>query len=260
MVRVLGCLFALALCGCALDRTGAEGEGGSTNAATTTGDGGPASDGAGPTSTVTADSASSGGEGTGGEAVSAGPGGSVASSTSGSGGDEAGSSAATSGSSGGGPVCGNGVVESGEECDEGDRDPGDGCDADCIKERPDDCPGTAIPLGEDVIVITGSTSDASDTFDNCGGELGRDVVFAVTSELEGLLRADLHAEYSDSLIAMREVCDPEEGTIGCDFGGEAPSDSYVDTWVEAGDLVFVVVDSHDEQQGEFTLTLELQQF
>jgi cysteine-rich repeat protein len=273
-------VLVLGVAGCSLDRTGATGEGGSDASAsgtggapaTTTGATTPASSGveagstadassgSGSTTDVgggqasSAETASSGGQGDGG---GGGDGGATASSTDGS---------SSSGSGGEGPVCGDDDVEGSEACDDGNEVAGDGCGPTCLLEMPDDCPGTPIPLDASGLEIRASTVGANDTLQDTQGEGfciggqydGADLIYAVVPAVSGTLRAELAATYDDHFLVLRTSCESTgDDILDCDYGGNPEEIDRVDAPVQAGQTYFVIVDSYEEEEGDFTLTLQL---
>ena len=127
--------------------------------------------------------------------------------------DDAGSSVLPEGgqAADAGATCGNGVREEGEACDDGNTKSGDGCSATCAVEAPapNQCPGKSLPLtapdpDKRVGSVTGSTDASPLSADSptCGGGNGKDVVYAVTSDVQGRARVRLDASF-DALLYVR---------------------------------------------------------
>ena len=120
--------------------------------------------------------------------------------------------------------CGNGVREEGEACDDGNLSNGDGCSSVCAVESTPPktaCPGTAFPLSatdpsKRVGSVTGDTSEHELTLDSptCGGGNGKDVVYAITSDVQGVARIRLEAAF-DALVYVRTACADPKTELTC---------------------------------------------
>jgi len=159
--------------------------------------------------------------------------------------------------------CGDGKVDPGEQCDKGDLVPGDGCSPTCHVENPDDCPGTAIPLGPGMFVISGDTTGANDTMQDTGGAgvcvgsyPGGDYIYAVTPSVGGTLIATLTASFIDHFLRARVAC-PAGQVLDCDYSGSSSTSDVISFAVTAGQTYYVVVDSYTSKAGSFSLQLQL---
>ena len=144
---------------------------------------------------------------------------------------------------------------------------GDGCALDCTIEKPGECPGTAIhlSLGE-TIQLKGTTAGASDKFigsrtgiGNCGGAnyTGPDLIYAVVSDMAGMVTAELDATYSQSFVRVRPGCPSAKNEeIRCDYIG-GTGKTMITFAVTAGTTYHVAADSWSDESGPFTLTLSL---
>ncbi len=188
------------------------------------------------------------------------------------------------------PVCGDGVQNPGEQCDylpvvanDGCGDPG--APNECQGEgqvAADDCPGTpvAIDLGEILYLPPAaplySSADAVDHHKGTcipGGENGgKDEVFAVTPNFDGVLTATVGEDYLDTpyCLAMVPECwanyvyareaDCTAGTEVACMGYDVNGVSQTSFMVTAGTTYFVFVDGLNDQSyaaGPYVLRLEL---
>jgi cysteine-rich repeat protein len=177
----------------------------------------------------------------------------------GGGGSGDGSSTSSGGSGGEGGTlrpCGNGIPEAGEACDDGNSVQGDGCSPECVRERPDACPGVAITLTPPGLTIMNDTSGASnDTgIAPCGGSFSPDMVYQITATTDGWLKASLTAEF-DTLLYARYGCPGVEGiNIVC-----ADDPAVIEGKVDAQQTFYLFVDGRGDgpEQGPFILELEL---
>lgn len=111
--------------------------------------------------------------------------------------------------------CGDGVVGGVEQCDDGNLVDGDGCSTTCTLEPlagVDTCPGYVVNLagvGTEVrkASVTLSTANlAANYAGTCGGN-GRDGVIAVTSDVSGILNAQLDGIWASVLYARGSCTD-----------------------------------------------------
>ncbi|HZO11939.1 MAG TPA: DUF4215 domain-containing protein [Polyangiaceae bacterium] len=169
------------------------------------------------------------------------------------------------GGTGGSRVCGNTMIEPPEECDDGNTDPLDGCSALCEKENPDACdsaPVITLNTG-DVVVVSGDTTGAADDFTafmgagdcDAGPWYGPDHVFTVIPNVSGTLLLLLSPAFDDGLLHVRDTC-ADTVELACDYASN-PRPFTLSVFVDAGQPYFVIVDSWSNEEGAFTLTLEL---
>jgi cysteine-rich repeat protein len=110
--------------------------------------------------------------------------------------------------------CGDRTVSGAEQCDDGNTANGDGCSATCMLEplaNANACPGHAINL---VGAAATETRRATATIDTstrpnktgsmCGGS-GPEGVFAITSDVDGLLQVKATAGFA-ALVHARTTC------------------------------------------------------
>jgi cysteine-rich repeat protein len=203
-------------------------------------------------------STSTSGSGAGGEAATSsasGPGTGGATTSTATGGGQGGTGGTAGvGGQGGMPVCGDGTVTAPEECDDTNTTPYDGCSAECLDEKPDACPGTAIALDESGATITNDlTGKTNDAEGDCGGDAAGDLAYAVTVAQAGTLVATLSGSF-DKVLYFRTDCDAELAGY-CDRGQS--NDATLRGAVEAGETVYVFADGYEGAEGPFTLTLDL---
>jgi cysteine-rich repeat protein len=163
--------------------------------------------------------------------------------------------------------CGDGQLDlPAEKCDDGNLRPGDGCGPDCQIENHDGCDGAILPLGKGGVVFQGTTIGATDdimssaTVQNCGegNRYGPDLIYAVEPIVNGYLSVALSAQYANHLLHVRTAC---PGTnvdeIGCDHGYEVSKQDVFERNVQAGELLYIIVDGHENDGGKFVLTIGL---
>ena len=178
-------------------------------------------------------------------------------------------------------ACGNGLVDGGEECDDGNTTDGDGCSSTCTGERDPAtfaCDGKAIRLegdgpGPRTLTLRGTTSPApgesvptnkwsSTTAANCQGA-GRDVVYALTSDIDGYLEVTVKSDLFNAFASLRSECVPGQATApvtnACSKAstGNVPKTFYAA--VEKDKTYYLVVDGNGATaEGAFELELEVQ--
>jgi cysteine-rich repeat protein len=162
--------------------------------------------------------------------------------------------------------CGDGVV-AGEACDDGNTTAGDGCSATCTLETLTgiaSCPGYAITLSGSGTAVrrakrTISTATSSGTTSgSCGGS-GRDGTIAITSDVSGVMRAQLTAPWSTVLYA-RSSCTDTTSELACN--ADNPSSTVdvvrdISFAVTAGVPVFLFVDGLLGDSGTATLDISV---
>lgn len=173
----------------------------------------------------------------------------------------------SSSSSGMPTVCGDLSVDTGEMCDDGNMTPGDRCSPSCTVEQPGICPGTAITLKKgETLTITDSTTDAEDDFigsrpdvGNCGGDNypGKDMIYAVTVAADGMLSAELDADFSRSFVHARPGCPASKADdLACEYRWD-PGTTKISLMVTANSMYYIAADSWEMRAGTFRLTLSL---
>jgi cysteine-rich repeat protein len=160
------------------------------------------------------------------------------------------------------PVCGDGFVTGVEICDDGNNDPADGCAPDCTLESlagNDVCPGYAIDLvgiGAETrtAVITNDTTPLISNYaGTCGGS-SRDAVYALTSDIDGSLVAELiPAPGLAPVLYAREDCTDVVTEISCD--DTSSSGWKVSTPVSAGTPIYLFIDGLNGEFGVSTLNI-----
>ena len=172
------------------------------------------------------------------------------------------------GGAGGAASCGDGAVNSpSEQCDDSNTMPGDRCGPTCLTENPDDCPGTPISLDTTQLVINDTTTNANDTSQYSSGAgstciagsawLGNDLIYAVTPTEGGQLVATLQASYNGHYLVARTDCPGAAEDLACDAHQGPGSQDQISFAVTAGTVYYLLVESYQLTDGDFTLTLKL---
>lgn len=163
-------------------------------------------------------------------------------------------------------VCGDGVREEGEACDDGNLSNGDGCSSACtVEDAPVEaaCPGTPFPLSaadpaKRVGSVTGDTSGQKLTLDSpaCGGGNGKDIVYALTSDVPGVARIRLEAVF-DALLYVRTACADSKTELTCKSVPTGGGKTDVAVPIAKGQTVYLVVDGVGGKSGTFKLDVEV---
>ncbi|HEY1117488.1 MAG TPA: DUF4215 domain-containing protein [Acidimicrobiales bacterium] len=123
----------------------------------------------------------------------------------------------------------------------------------------DTCPGVPVQLDAfEQVDLSGNTSSAEDDLDGtCPGSGGPDVVYAITTNADGIVNVALQAAF-DAMIYSQIDCGDTSSELDC-------TDSQLAEGVEthqlpayAGETLYLVVDGYDGGEGPFSLTLSLQ--
>lgn len=167
------------------------------------------------------------------------------------------------------PVCGNTIVETGEMCDDGNTTPGDGCGVTCLTEDPNQCDGAPIPIAlNQTIDINDSTSGATNKVNSTssgsnstcvtGTWPGPDLIYAVMPQADGTLTVTSNPSYSGHLLHTRTACPGTGGDqLACDYSSSSTTNDVNTVTVVAGQTYYVIVDSYQNNAGNFQLTLTL---
>ena len=167
--------------------------------------------------------------------------------------------------------CGNGVVDSGEECDDGGKANGDGCSASCTVERDPatyTCPGAPLRLegaapGPRTLRVRGTTTPLpgeslpASKFKACGHDKSPDVVYRVSSDIDGWLTARVKGGFNTAL-SVRTSCPGGTTDLACadDAGGNG--EEVLGFAIDKETDYFVVVDGElTGTSGAFELSLEV---
>ncbi|AKU98854.1 RTX toxin [Labilithrix luteola] len=163
-------------------------------------------------------------------------------------------------------TCGNHVLDDGEGCDDGNTKDGDGCSSTCTVEStsPEDtCPGLPIPLSatgpsQRSGTVSGDTSSATPNFQsaNCGGGNGKDVVYSLTSDVPGRVRAHLNASF-DAFLALRSDCLDDASESACKAVPTGGGGADLVFPIAANQTVYLVVDGVAGKSGPFTIDVEI---
>jgi cysteine-rich repeat protein len=161
-------------------------------------------------------------------------------------------------------VCGDGAVTGSEECDDTNTQPYDRCDATCHIEHPDDCPGTPVALSTGTrIVINDTTAGANDTLNDVSGPTacpagiypGADLIYAVTPDADGTIKATLTATYPAHFLHAKAAC--AAGTdLACAYNGSSATADSISFAATAGVTYYLIVDSFGSTGGPFNLTID----
>lgn len=162
------------------------------------------------------------------------------------------------------------MKEGNEECDDGNVKEGDGCGRDCRVEHPETCPGAAIHLNTgEMVTIKGTTTGIANKFagtrtgapGNCNGNgwAVADLVYAVTPNANGTLKASLTTTYDNPLLHVRTACanSSTADEISCQFSWQVGTIALPDLQVTAGATYYIAAGS-TYSNGAFTLNLTLQ--
>jgi cysteine-rich repeat protein len=165
-------------------------------------------------------------------------------------------------------ACGNGAVDTGEECDDGNMTGGDGCSATCAVERDAasyTCPGKALRLesaaaGARTLKLRGTTAPAAgealpaSKFSTCGSS-APDVVYQVTSDIDGWLTATVSGGQFNGAVSLRAAC-PGTSDLACDKSGSGNDPDTLHAAMNKETSYFVIVDGATTgKSGPFELTL-----
>ncbi len=172
--------------------------------------------------------------------------------------------------------CGNGIVDGGEQCDDGNQADDDGCSSSCqVEVAPESytCTGKAVRLagatpetpGARTLKFHGSTSVVAGlptskwgTTTTCGST-SPDVVYQLTSDIDGWLRATVKGTYNTTL-SVRASCDAGATTapLACirEVTGTAPKTLHVA--IDKEKPYYIVVDGYSAGlSGSFEVDLEI---
>lgn len=167
-------------------------------------------------------------------------------------------------------ACGNGAVDAGEECDDGNMASGDGCSAACAVERDPEsytCPGKTLRLegaapGPRTLKLRGTTAPlAGETlpkskFSTCGSS-APDVVYQVTSDIDGWLTATVSGGQFNGAVSLRAAC-PGTAHLACDKSGAGNDPDTLQAPMNKETPYFVIVDGATTgKSGPFELTLKV---
>ncbi|MBS2015973.1 MAG: DUF4215 domain-containing protein [Deltaproteobacteria bacterium] len=167
-------------------------------------------------------------------------------------------------------ACGNGKIDSGEECDDGNTTAGDGCSPTCAIERDPatyTCPGKLLRLeaaapGVRTLKVRGTTSPLpgesvpASKFSTCGST-APDVVYQVTSDIDGLLTATVGGGMFNGAVSVRAAC-PGTADLACGKAGSGNDPDTLTVAMNKETPYFVVVDgSTAGKSGPFELTLSI---
>ncbi len=178
-------------------------------------------------------------------------------------------------------ACGNGIVDGGENCDDGNTTDGDGCSATCKDEvAPEShaCNGKPVRLagatpdapGARTLKFRGSTNVVTyadggvgptnkwNTTTTCGSS-SPDVVYQLTSDIDGWLRATVKGTYNATL-SVRAACDAAATTapLACirEVTGTAPK--TLEVAIDKEKPYYIVVDAYSAATtGSFEVDLEI---
>lgn len=161
--------------------------------------------------------------------------------------------------------CGDRHVGQSEQCDDGNNVSGDGCSATCMVESsgPEDvCPGTTVTLtgsGADPrkAKVTGTTASTYAQYSGtCGGGNGQEAVYAVTSDVTGLLTAKLTSVF-DSVLYARRTCDDTKTEASCNDAAGDQGGEEIRIAVSQNQPVYLFVDGYAASTGSFTLDIQI---
>lgn len=162
-------------------------------------------------------------------------------------------------------TCGNGILDPGEGCDDHNTVDGDGCSSKCIVEGapPSACPGTKLALASPTpesraATVKGDTSSALATLDSpsCGGGNGKELVYALTSDVKGRARVVLDAAF-DALLYARTSCATATSELACKNVPAGGGKTELVFPIDAGQTVYLVVDGAAGTSGKFQLDVTI---
>lgn len=178
-------------------------------------------------------------------------------------------------------ACGNGKLDTNEECDDGNTDGGDGCSATCAVERNEasyTCPGQAITLASDApgprtARVTGITkplagqslpaskfTSCTSASTACGakstcGSTAPDVVYQVTSDIDGMLTATVGGQFNAG-ISARAACDKASPELVCTRAATGNASKTFKLPVLRNTPYFLIVDGYaTANSGTFELAV-----
>lgn len=126
------------------------------------------------------------------------------------------------------------------------------------------CPGTVIPLTtgaseQRVGSVTGDTSAngvLSQDSPTCGGGNGKDVVYAITSDVQGQAHVKLDAAF-DALLYVRTACDSPTTELQCKTVPVGGGKTEISFPMMKNQTAWVVVDGVAGTSGTFTLDVAI---
>lgn len=164
-------------------------------------------------------------------------------------------------------TCGNGKLDGVEECDDGANAAGDGCSATCTIERDTasyTCPGKALRLesaaaGPRTKKLLGTTvpegGQPTSKWSSCGSSTAPDVVYQVTSDIDGWLSAKVVGPFNTT-VAIRTTCVTTGSDLACAKTSPGNSAETVFSRIDKETPVFVIVDGLTAaKSGPFELEL-----
>lgn len=167
-------------------------------------------------------------------------------------------------------ACGNGLLDSGEECDDGNTNDGDGCSATCTALRDPStytCPGKLLRLegaapGPRSLSIRGTTAPLpgetlpDSKSKSCGADKVPDVVYQVTSDIDGWAIARVKGVFN-STLSVRATCTATTD-LACVKAAGGTGEEVLAFAMNKETPYFLVVDGTAVgQQGSFELDVEI---
>lgn len=170
-------------------------------------------------------------------------------------------------------TCGDGSRDGSEQCDDGNLVDGDGCSATCALEvdsASQACPGRAVSLtgaGAEprVLNVSGSTLPVAGvpaskfSVSSCGSA-APDVVYAVSSDIDGYLTATVDADFPASLM-IKSACTTGSGSadrIVCTHERTGVAPKIIGVPIRAGVPLYLMVDGYATASvGTFQMQLEV---
>lgn len=163
-------------------------------------------------------------------------------------------------------ICGNGRAEVPEACDDGNAVAGDGCSAACglepggILAR---CPGQPFRLSGQPgatrrLSLTGTTADGEKTLvsKGCGSSGGKNVVYALRSDVDGTARLELAASYPKAGLHMRSDCGSSDYELAC-AARDTPGGLVAEASVQKDAWFYAIVDGDLDAAGAFVLDVSV---